>query len=160
MAWRLQYLAYRAILTLIIVLALFGCSCSHYSSYGADIGDSIFVYIRDFPSEIPKTHTGGISVYYNYWDFPYFYYIENDSITYQDDFDVFEKCQIKRTKNKLTIIKNIRSSELFRQEGLDSIVLHKVSNSYIDDRHKRRYIRKGHFYDYYLHWSKQNVFPK
>ena len=159
MARKLQYLAYRAI-SLIIVFAFLGCSYSHYTSYGADIGDSIFVYIRDFPSDIHKPHSGGISVYYNLWDFPYLYYMENDSITYQDDFDVFEKCQIKRSKNGLTIIKNIRSSELFRQEGLDSVVLHKVSNSYIENRHKRKYIRKGHFYDYYLHWSKQNKFPQ
>jgi hypothetical protein len=136
------------------VLAFIGCRCSHYSSYGADIGDSIFVYIRDFPSDVKKTHIGGISVYYNYWDFPYVYYIENDSMTYQDDFDVFEKCQIKREKNELTIIKNIRSSELFRLEGLDSIVLYKVSNSYIDKRDGRKYIRKSHFYNNVINWNK------
>ncbi len=148
------------IIAIIVAVITIGCSSNRTISYGADIGDSIFVYIRDYPSDVSKTHTGGISVYYNHWDFPYLYYMENDSIKYQDDFDVFEKCQIKRSKNKLTIIKNIQSSELFRQEGLDSVVLHKVSNSYIDDRHKRKYIRKGHFYDYYLQWEKQNESPK
>jgi len=62
--------------------------------------------------------------------------MKDDSLGYRDDFDEFEKCQVKRNKDMLVIYRNPNSAELLREEGVDSIVLNRTSESYIEKRSK------------------------
>ena len=151
--WKqLEYFA-----NVIIVTILFGgCRTGSFTSYGADIGDSMFIYIRELPNDIKETDVHTISVYYNYWDFNYLLSVYKDSIGYCDQFECFDRCPIKKTKNEILITKKSSKSELFREKDLDSIVLRKISKSYIDKRDERMYIRKSHFYNNVIQWNKKH----
>ena len=142
-----------AIITIILTI---GCTTNRTISYGADIGDSIFIYIRELTIDIKETDVHTISVYYNYWDFNYLLNVYKDSIGYCDQFECFEKCPIKKTDNEILITKKSPKSELFREKDLDSIVLRRVSKSYIDKRDERMYIRKSHFYNNVIQWNKKH----
>jgi len=40
--------------SIMIVISLIGCNTSQFSSYSADIGDSMLIYIEKFPSDMKK----------------------------------------------------------------------------------------------------------
>ena len=133
---------------IIIAISSTGCSTNRVISYGADIGDSIFIYIPNYSQDIKENYQRAyMCVYYNYFDFTYLYGIKGDSLYTSDEFEIFDPYPIKRTGNEILITKRSPESELFRESDLDSIVLHRVSKSYIDNRDKRNYIRKSHFYE-------------
>ena len=88
-----------------------------------------------------------ITVYYNYLDNTYILAVYNDSIGISDESEYLGKFPIKRGKNDILITKRNANSELFRLPELDSVKLKKVSNSYIDKRENRKYIRKSHHYE-------------
>ena len=112
--------------SIMIVISLIGCNTSQFSSYSADIGDSMLIYIEKFPSDMKKKHTGVITVYYNYWDFSYDYYMDNDSMTYGDEFETFEKCKITKNKKQITITKKHQT-----KSKTDALKVLKISHAHI-----------------------------
>jgi hypothetical protein len=131
----------------ITFLCTVGCGTRRVASYGAEIGDSMFIYIRNLPYETKETCMYFINVYYNYLDNTYILAVYNDSIGISDESEYLGKFPIKRGKNDILITKRNANSELFRLPELDSVKLKKVSNSYIDKRENRKYIRKSHHYE-------------
>lgn len=134
-------------IAIIVLMSFVSCRTGRFASYAADIGDSMLIYIPNLPCKTKTTDVYAIYVYYNYFDFYYLLSVDEDSIRYSDQFDYFGKFPIKRTKKEILITKRDANSELFRKPELDSIKLRKVSNSYIDRRHERKYIVKSHFYE-------------
>lgn len=143
MAKQLYKLACYPLVIISYMFIFAGCSVGRIVSYGADIGDSIFIYTNNVPTKIKEPHIGVLFVHYNHWDYRYDYTLNKDSITYADVFENFDACIIQRKKNEIMIIKKSHDSEMFRMKYLDSIKLHVVPQSYIDSRDKREYIIKS-----------------
>ena len=63
------------------------------------------------------------------------YWIKNDSIYLDDQIIRYDPWPIKVTKKKIVIYKNNNKEALFyNKENLDSIVFHRVSESYVDSK--------------------------
>ena len=123
---------------IIIAISSIGCGTNRVFSYGADINDSTFIYIQHYLGKFdPKNDEGLLceQVGNNILGYRYMYWIKNDSIYLDDQIIRYDPWPIKVSKKEIVIYKNNNKEGLFyNKENLDSIVFHRVSESYVDSK--------------------------
>lgn len=128
----------KSIAIITIAISSIGCSTNRVISYGADINDSTFIYIRHTLGEFDHKNDEGLlceQIGNDLVGCRYMYWIKNDSIYLDDESRLYDPWPINVSKKKIIIYKNNNKEALFyNKEDLDSIVFHKVSESYIDSK--------------------------
>lgn len=127
-------------ITIVIIaiwVSITGCKSPRLLHYASEIGDSTFIYLYLQNSALPsddKETTGRLSEYNDHDIIGYYYlcWIRGDSLYLDDQIQLYNPWSIKKKKKQITIYRNNNNDGLFYdRENIDSIVLRKVSKSYL-----------------------------
>lgn len=125
------------IIIIAILVSISGCKPPSLIHYASEIGDSTFIYLYLQNSALPsddKETTGRLSEYNDHDIIGYYYLcgIRDDSLFLDDQIIHYSPWSIKKKKKQITIYRNNNNDGLFYgRENIDSIVLRKVSKSYL-----------------------------
>ena len=126
-----------AIVIIAIWVSITGCKTPRLLHYASEIGDSTFIYLylqNSVLSSDDKETTGRLSEYNDHDIIGYYYlcWIRDDSLFLDDQIFHYSPWSIKKKKKQITIYRNTNNDGLFySRENIDSIVLRKVSKSYL-----------------------------